>query len=115
MTTTTPNPYPDVPLPDRALWGDQWQREGHRTVEGAERVIVQPKQNERLDDIVIQVWTHAISTWTAASTSVRSNRRSSPSAALFGSAASPATLPAGLPICWSKPRTSWMGGHDERP
>jgi hypothetical protein len=60
MTTTTPNPYPDVPLPDRALWGDQWQREGHRTVEGAERVIVQPKQNERLDDIVIQVWTHAI-------------------------------------------------------
>ena len=60
MTTTTTSPIPNIPLPPGAVFGDEWQPEGHRTVEGEQREIRQPRWHERERDVVVEVWTHAL-------------------------------------------------------
>ncbi|HEY2085721.1 MAG TPA: hypothetical protein VGH54_06775, partial [Mycobacterium sp.] len=55
--TTTPNPFPDVPLPAGADFGDIWEGEGddvHRVVMGDTRGIT---------DTDVIVWTSAIQYW----------------------------------------------------
>jgi hypothetical protein len=39
MTTTTTNPFPDIPLPAGAEFGDTWDPDGYRAVFGIDRTV----------------------------------------------------------------------------